>query len=124
MSILKPWTPVGAQKTNDGYEISVLGRKYALSEKSPFFSSVVSKGEELLASPMRIVAENKGIVQEFCKTKKHLLPMNKTLARQLRRRGLSLSLYPARYETRRPFARRHLCRFYRENWQKKTKTKK
>lgn len=60
----------------------------------------------------------------FCKTKKHLLPMKKTLARQHRRRGLSLSLYPARYETRRPFARRHLCRFYRENWQKKTKTKK
>ncbi|MBQ9975951.1 MAG: hypothetical protein IJP16_05520 [Clostridia bacterium] len=69
MSILKPWTPVEVNKTDNGYDISVLGRRYSLSEKSPFFSSVISKGEEILASPMRIVAENKSVVQEFCKAK-------------------------------------------------------
>lgn len=57
-------------------------------------------------------------------TKKYFLAPYQTLARGLKRARLTLSLYPARGETRRPFARRHLFRFYRENWQKKTKTKK
>lgn len=60
----------------------------------------------------------------FGKTKKYLLSTKKTLTRQLCRRGLSLSLYPARYETRRPIRRLCLGRFYRENWEKITKRKK
>ena len=58
MSVIKPWIPVTAEKNSSGYDISVLNRNYKLTEKSPFFSSVTSLGEELLASPMRIVAEN------------------------------------------------------------------
>lgn len=67
MSVLKPWTPVKTKKTENGYEISVLGRKYTLDGQSPMFSSVISDGEELLASPMRIVAKNNGVECVFGK---------------------------------------------------------
>lgn len=73
MSVVKPWTPVKPQKTDDGYKVSVLNREYTISGAGPFFSSVTAMGEELLASPMRIVAENKGVPCEFCKTKTFMM---------------------------------------------------
>ncbi len=69
MSIYKHWTPVNSVKTDDGFEVSVLNRKYTLSKESTFFSSVTSLGKELLCAPMRIVAENKGVPCEFCDAK-------------------------------------------------------
>ena len=67
MGVLKPWTPVKAEKTELGYEISVEGRKYTLDGRSPMFSSIISQGEEILASPIRFVATNKGEKCIFCK---------------------------------------------------------
>lgn len=73
MSVIKPWIPVTAEKSSSGYDVSVLNRNYKLTEKSPFFTSITSLGEELLASPMRIVAENKGVPCEFCSTKTFMM---------------------------------------------------
>lgn len=60
----------------------------------------------------------------YRKIKKHLLPSLQKEAKLLRRKHLSLSLYPARGETGRPLRRARLKRFYRENWEKRTKAKK
>ena len=54
-------------KIENGYEISVLNRKYIVDNKSPMFSSIISSGEELLASPIRFVAKSAGIEHELCK---------------------------------------------------------
>lgn len=67
MSVLKPWTAVKTNKTDGSYEVSVLNRKYTFDKNGPLFSSIISGGEELLASPMRIVAENKGEACVLCK---------------------------------------------------------
>jgi len=66
MSIPKPWTPVTTVKTGDGYEINVLNRKYTLDSRSAMFSSIISDGEELLASPIRFVAKSGEVQHEFC----------------------------------------------------------
>ena len=60
MSVIKPWVPVKAQKIDSGYAITVLNRRYTIDSRSPMFSSIESCGEELLASPIRIVAKNNG----------------------------------------------------------------
>ncbi len=67
MSIPKPWTPVTTVKTGDRYEINVLNRKYTLDGQSTMFSSIISDGEELLASPIRFVAKSGEEQHEFCK---------------------------------------------------------
>lgn len=48
-----------AIKTNSGYEVEVWNRKYAFG-LNPFLQAIVSDGEELLSSPMRIVGIENG----------------------------------------------------------------
>ena len=52
-------TPVQSTETEKGYVTSVWNRTYTI-DKTPFFSSIVSGGEEMLASPMRFVCECNG----------------------------------------------------------------
>ena len=73
MNVLKPWIPVKAEKIENGYEISVLDRKYTLDGRSPMFSSIISKGEEMLASPIRFSATNKGKKIEFCQALTYIM---------------------------------------------------
>lgn len=73
MSVIKPWIPVEAQKNDTGYSITVLNRKYTIDDRSPMLSSIVSCGEELLASPVRIVARNKGQDCVFDKAHTYLM---------------------------------------------------
>ena len=69
MAVLKPWIPVVSKKNDTGYDVSVLNRTYKLTDTSPFFASVTSMGQELLSSPMRIIAQNKGVPCKFSTTK-------------------------------------------------------
>ena len=52
-------TPVQSQKTDNGYNVSVWNRTYTIG-KEPFFSSIVSGGEELLAGPIKVLCECNG----------------------------------------------------------------
>jgi hypothetical protein len=69
MAVLKPWIPVVSEKNDTGYDVSILNRTYKLTDTSPFFASVTSMGQELLSSPMRIIAQNKGVPCKFSTTK-------------------------------------------------------
>ena len=60
----------------------------------------------------------------YKKTKSYLFPTYAKAARALRKKHLSVTLYPPRGETRAPNRRLVLRRFYRENWEKATKAKK
>ncbi len=51
--------PVQSKKTENGFKASVWNRTYTI-DKEPFFSSIVSGGEEILASPIRLVCECNG----------------------------------------------------------------
>ncbi len=51
--------PVQTTETEKGYTATVWNRTYTI-DKAPLFSSIVSAGEEILASPMRVVCENNG----------------------------------------------------------------
>ena len=56
----KPFTPVELRANDEGFaRFDVVGRTYTM-DKTAFFSSVVSKGEELLAGPIRIVSSENG----------------------------------------------------------------
>lgn len=59
MILQKPFTPLRAEETDDGVRISVYGRTYTASSKSPF-ASINSKGLELLYAPMRFVLREDG----------------------------------------------------------------
>ncbi len=52
-------TPVESVKNGKNYEVNVWNRKYTISE-SPFFSSILSGGNEVLAGPIRVVGRQNG----------------------------------------------------------------
>lgn len=52
--ILKPFTPINVEENNNGINVGLWGRNYIIG-KNTFISQIVSQGEELLASPIRIV---------------------------------------------------------------------
>ena len=52
-------TPVQSEKIGKNFKASVWNRSYMI-EKTPLFSSIISGGEEMLASPMRFVCECNG----------------------------------------------------------------
>ena len=52
-------TPVQSEKIGKNFKASVWNRSYMI-EKTPLFSSIISGGEEILASPMRFVCECNG----------------------------------------------------------------
>ena len=60
-------TPVESKKVENTYEASVWNRKYTISD-SPFFSSIISGGQEILAGPVRLVGTcfGKPIEWEAC----------------------------------------------------------
>ena len=60
----------------------------------------------------------------YRKTLPYLLPHAHARVKRLRRARLYLSLYVHREEKKNPFFRLALSRYARENWQKRTKTKK
>ncbi|MBE6656334.1 MAG: hypothetical protein E7609_05660 [Ruminococcaceae bacterium] len=60
----------------------------------------------------------------YAKIKKRFLSTHWAQAKALRKKHLSVTLYPAYGETRVPLRRLRLHRFYRENWEKKIKPKK
>ena len=47
-------TPVEAKKIGKNYEAKVWNRTYTIGE-NPFFSSILTGGDEVLAGPMRLV---------------------------------------------------------------------
>lgn len=60
----------------------------------------------------------------YKRIKGYLLSAHSKEAKALRKQHLSVTLYPSRGETRAPARRLCLHRFYRENWEKRTKPKK
>ena len=60
-------TPVESKRDGNNYEASVWNRKYTISD-APFFSSIISGGQEILAGPMRLVGTcfGKPIEWEAC----------------------------------------------------------
>ena len=59
MKLLKPWTPLRAEETENGARISVYGRTYTATEASPL-ASILSQGCELLRAPVRFVLREDG----------------------------------------------------------------
>ena len=57
--LIKSLTPIKTKTNGNECKINVWNRTYTLSS-APFFSSIISGGKELLASPMRIVGEENG----------------------------------------------------------------
>lgn len=51
--IVNGLTPVKSVDKNNAYEVNVWNRTYTISE-SPFFSSILTAGQEVLASPIRL----------------------------------------------------------------------
>jgi hypothetical protein len=52
--VISPWTPVEAEVVGEKVKVEVWGRTY-LFESSPFPTSVITVGEEVLSSPIRLV---------------------------------------------------------------------
>ena len=57
--VLLPFTDVRAERTEGGVEVSVWGRKYSFGA-GPSLAQVESAGAELLAGPVRVIAEAEG----------------------------------------------------------------
>ena len=57
--VMTPFTPVEVEKVDGKIKVSVIGRTYTI-DNGEFFSSIVANGEELLASPMRVVGTEDG----------------------------------------------------------------
>ena len=57
--VIKPFTPIEIEKEDGKIKVGVLGRTYTI-DNGEFFSSIVANGEELLASPMRVVGIEDG----------------------------------------------------------------
>jgi len=53
-AVISPWTPVEAEAVGEEVRIEVWGRTY-LFEGSPFPTSIITAGEEVLRSPIRLV---------------------------------------------------------------------
>ena len=51
-------TPVESKRLDNTYEASVWNRKYTISD-TPFFSSIISGGQEILAGPIKLVCKCK-----------------------------------------------------------------
>ena len=62
--VVEGLTPVEAVKKGKNYEAKVWNRTYTIGE-NPFFSSILTGGDEVLAGPMRLVGRQneKDIVQ-------------------------------------------------------------
>ncbi len=54
-----PWTPVKATETAEKCTVSVWGRTYS-QENNALFTSIVTNGQEILSSPMRLVGSENG----------------------------------------------------------------
>ena len=57
--VISPWTPVEAEATGEEVRIEVWGRTY-LFEGSPFPTSIITAGEEVLSSPIRLTGKADG----------------------------------------------------------------
>ena len=57
--VMTPFTPVEIEKVDGKVKVSVIGRTYTI-DNGEFFSSIIANGEELLASPMRVVGTEDG----------------------------------------------------------------
>lgn len=57
--LMKPWTPMQAEETNNCCTVSMWGRTYT-TDHSVLFSSLITQGEELLAAPIRVVGQENG----------------------------------------------------------------
>ena len=75
--LIKSLTPIKATSNGNECKINVWNRTYTLSS-APFFSSIISGGKELLASPMRIVGEENGKPFVFEDIVNSLMHTNKT----------------------------------------------
>jgi hypothetical protein len=62
--VLPPWTPVKAKADKTGVEVGVWGRAYRFAN-APLPTSVVTAGEEVLAAPVRLVAQVAGNAVEW-----------------------------------------------------------
>ena len=58
-SVPAPWTPISVSETESGIVISVLGRRYDFG-RAMFPQSILADGEELLAAPIRLTAQDNG----------------------------------------------------------------
>ena len=119
--------------TGDAGELSAMGAEDALSPLLAFPAAAdISLAEWMLTDyvtcePIADTPDTpRGLFTLFPlkETKPYLLPAWRTPALALARRRLTLSLFGARTETKRPRHRLILRRFYQEIWQKKTKAKK
>lgn len=57
--VLKPFIPINVSEDKGNTEISLWGRKYIMSSKG-IISQIISQGEELLTSPIRVVGTENG----------------------------------------------------------------
>jgi len=57
--VLPPWTEVIAQTTEQGVDVDIWGRTYSLAN-APLPTSILTEGEEVLASPIRLVGALNG----------------------------------------------------------------
>ena len=57
--ILEPFIPISVTENEDGCAVNLWGRSYIQSEKS-LLSQIISQGQELLASPVRLVGTENG----------------------------------------------------------------
>lgn len=56
---VSPWTPVEVEEKQNGFKVSVWDRDYTI-ENDVLFTSIVSRGNEILSAPMRIVGLENG----------------------------------------------------------------
>ena len=57
--VIKPYTPVEVEETHDEVKVGIVGRKYVFGYNS-LPKSIITKGKEILVSPMRIIAKENG----------------------------------------------------------------
>lgn len=57
--VLSPWTSIEVKQKGKGFDIKVWGRAYEFN-KGPFPSQIETKGKEILAGPIRIIAKSNG----------------------------------------------------------------
>jgi hypothetical protein len=66
-AVLPPWTPVVVNPSGDGFRIDVWGRSYLFDGAGAFPSQIVTKGENVLAQPIRLSGKMDGKVIEWKK---------------------------------------------------------
>ena len=75
MGVLKPWENITVNKSESKYSVNVWGRTYTF-ENSILPTSIISKGEELLYSPICLDMEFKGKKSEIYKCRYDILEKN------------------------------------------------